>query len=418
MADLGTDFWNAIRAATNSGGAIRVQDSTLTEIPREVVSVDDVAETGELWVKVPFLSSSVATDVHIYVDSGASEPPEASANGRNSVWSDYAVVAHLEADGTDSSGNAAAVQNGTVNTQTGQVGGAIRGLDSSGHYLYDSTGFSQTATLQAWVRFDSAPSNTAIAVSLADKDSTNQQITLGATFGDGFPAIGLWDSSGLIDYNAAGSFSASTWQMIHGVKQAGMDSLLYFNGAFLSSKANDRTPTNVDRIAIGTSADKTPTGGAIQVDEARVRFGVLSPEWIATEYANQSSTATFYSVAANDPNAGSGITGLLSVSESGDDTAAITGTVSFAEITGTLSATESGDDAASIAGTVSFAEITGTLTVSESGQDTFSASGALVPQTGGVMVAVEAGSDAFAGAGSDRHRQDARHAVSDAERLA
>lgn len=63
-------------------------------------------------------------------------------------------------------------------------------------------------------------------------------------------------------------------------------------------------------------------------------------------------------------------------------------------VSGTMAATETGEDTASVSGDVIVA---GTFAATESGADTFSASGGIVVQ--GTLAAAEAGADTFAASG-------------------
>jgi hypothetical protein len=92
------------------------------------------------------------------------------------------------------------------------------------------------------------------------------------------------------------------------------------------------------------------------------------------------------------------VTGTLSVTETGSDTAAISGSVAAPAVTGTLAATETGSDTAAISGSI---KVTGTLSATESGSDTAAISGAIsAPGVSGTLSATESGSDTAAIAGS------------------
>lgn len=88
------------------------------------------------------------------------------------------------------------------------------------------------------------------------------------------------------------------------------------------------------------------------------------------------------------------LTGTLAGTESGSDTASITGLV---EITGSLAATEIGSDTFAAAGDV---VISGSLAAQESGSDTFAASGTVLAVINGSISAQETGSDSLAASGT------------------
>ena len=66
-------------------------------------------------------------------------------------------------------------------------------------------------------------------------------------------------------------------------------------------------------------------------------------------------------------------------------------------ISGALAATESGSDTAAISGTV---RPVGTLAASETGPDTFASTGTASPPVSGSMAASESGADAFSSTGT------------------
>lgn len=91
------------------------------------------------------------------------------------------------------------------------------------------------------------------------------------------------------------------------------------------------------------------------------------------------------------------VKGSLAVTETGTDTAAFNGTVTGGSITGSLAATETGSDTAAIAGVV---KVSGSLAATESGNDTATISGAVY--ISGSLSATETGEDIAAIAGAVR----------------
>ena len=87
-----------------------------------------------------------------------------------------------------------------------------------------------------------------------------------------------------------------------------------------------------------------------------------------------------------------GVSGTLSTTETGIDSATLSGAVL---VSGSLSASESGGDTAALSGAVLVA---GTLSVGEAGDDTFAASGA--GQVAGTLSAAESGADTLASSGA------------------
>lgn len=115
--------------------------------------------------------------------------------------------------------------------------------------------------------------------------------------------------------------------------------------------------------------------------------------WTLNYSDGSASVRKMLAIAIGNSSAG-GITGTLSASESGSDTASISGDVL---VNGTLAATESGADSVALVGKV-FVE--GTLSASESGADTAALAGDVLVK--GALAAAESGNDTalFVGEGA------------------
>ena len=155
LANLTSNFW----AWTSSGcGDIRVTSSDgTTEVPREVVTCDKTAKTGELWFKASSLSSSNDTTFYIYYGGIQTDYATNATYGAQNVWdSNYKGVWHLK-DGTTLSGS-----DSTSNTNNGTSHGspsATSGqLDGAGNFSGSSDNLGITAisvngvsyTISAW----------------------------------------------------------------------------------------------------------------------------------------------------------------------------------------------------------------------------------------------------------------------------
>ena len=95
LSELGTDFFDNVKSG---GGDIRITTSDEeTEVPREIVSCDTTAETGEVHFKGD-LSGSTDTDFYVYYgNSGASDYAITATYGAENVWgSNYKGVYHLQ----------------------------------------------------------------------------------------------------------------------------------------------------------------------------------------------------------------------------------------------------------------------------------------------------------------------------------
>src|SRR4029077_11832271 len=106
---------------------------------------------------------------------------------------------------------------------------------------------------------------------------------------------------------------------------------IYLNGSLAISSVNSTTPTTIQTgIQIGAWLQPYGLYDHATIDEFRVSTIARSADWIATEYNNQSSPSTFYtigSVGSGGPDSGGPtITSLSPASGSVDTPITITGT--------------------------------------------------------------------------------------------
>ncbi|MEE9533150.1 MAG: fibronectin type III domain-containing protein, partial [Acidimicrobiia bacterium] len=165
LADLGAEFFTHVQSATGGdGGDIRVtQSDGVTELPREIVAIDTLAQTGELHFEANFLDSTVNTDFYIYYgNAAASEPLASSLYGSDEVWANgYVGVWHLHNDFLDSSfPNNNGTNSGSTNTG-GKIGEGSDFLPSNtaGIDVLDSPtlDLNSTVTVSVWFNPRVAP---------------------------------------------------------------------------------------------------------------------------------------------------------------------------------------------------------------------------------------------------------------------
>jgi len=294
------------------GGDIRLfKSDDTTELAREIVTFSVSAETGEIHYKYSgTLSSSVDTDIHVYADGSSSEPAATATYGSEAVWVDYKLVTHTGA--TDSSGNETLTANGGISAgdATGQIGAATN-YDGVGDY-FKSSGINlnaTSATMQAWLRNSDISAEFrpwSVGETAAEGGSGQSQ------FGNIYsPQVNLSSNGirGIASPIAStnriitgyASFAQDTTYMLH--QTFGSTTLRgYLNGSqvYSGSNASCVLPTGELFIYIGAR----PDGNIIKshyegwLGEFRWTDDTLSVNWITTEYNNQNSPSTFYSVAA------------------------------------------------------------------------------------------------------------------------
>lgn len=307
LSDMPSGFWSTV---ANGGGDIRVyKDDDTTELAREVVACDTTSETGELHVKFTgTLSSSSDTDIHIHADGTSSDYATTATYGRNNVWSDYEYVYHLD-DTTDSAGNTNLTAQGGATT--GSTGGKIRDytqLDGSDdNFTIADNDPGGNFTIQAWVNFDAYVNgqkqiwnkwNTgqrSVMLQKNESADTTERRKIRAYYS----SDGNFDGTTILLSTTA--TSASTWYKVDLTFEASTAFRLYING----SEEDSMTSGVHSAIYNGTESWRlggypgdilTFDGG---IDEARIRFGLLSANWLQAEHTNQDTPSTFYTV--SDP---------------------------------------------------------------------------------------------------------------------
>ncbi len=261
------------------------------------------ASTGEvvMWVKVSSLTSSSTPFVLAYGNSSLTT--DGSSTG---TWSNgFDGVYHLK-DGTTLNVNSATGSNNgtnhnTVTATTGQIDGAGSFASASTQYVDCGTGFVPgggiTAfTLSAWVKATSFPNayNSVIGWGGA---SRNMFLFVKSTgkLACGFVTTGPTQ----IIYDGSGShtLSTGTWYYLT-VTGIGTGGLIGYVNA-----ASDGTASSASGVLGGTFSTRIGSDPAVStrewngvIDEARVSTNsgvVRSPNWITTEYNNQSAPGTF-----------------------------------------------------------------------------------------------------------------------------
>ncbi|MFP4616719.1 MAG: LamG-like jellyroll fold domain-containing protein, partial [Candidatus Paceibacterota bacterium] len=315
LSTLGSDFFSE----TNSGCAdVRVTESDgSTEVPREIVSCDRTAETGEMHFKAPSLFASSDTEFYIYYGYGGSDYTDSDTYGAENVWTNgYAGVWHL-GEGSDSAEDSTSNSydgafNGDLPSQiTGQIGSA-QDFDGSGDMVEiagDVAGGLSALTISAWLKADITGLDMGVCGNDPSGDGDRQT-------GFGYDESGYESGNsngfkGGIYYKDIGPESSSDmqttdWQLVHYWWDGGYPEF-YFDGSLdtdsypiNSINGTTDTPTN---WYIG-SGRKDDWAGFI--DEVRISSSARSSGWIATEYNNQNSPGTFYNVGSeestsNDP---------------------------------------------------------------------------------------------------------------------
>jgi len=283
LANLNATFWSTV---ANGGGDIRIfKADGVTELAREVVSCATGTSTGELHFKFTgTLSASVDTVVQIHADGVASDYAVGATYGRNAVWTDYRVVIHGGAV-TDSSGNITPTASGNSSSTTAKVGGNSTAL-SSGTGSEIATGSITGRTVTMWA-YNTAgntagyflDARTGLANGWSYRDNGGGQIN----FGGSWSTVFLNASSAT---SGVTTLANSTWGYLAYKASAGWTDDLFFGNRHTARVTDDSWVGNFDELRVTKTID-------------------LASSWITTEYNNQNSPATFYTI-TTPPSANTG----------------------------------------------------------------------------------------------------------------
>lgn len=296
---------NGGHVASSSGFDLRPYSDTAltTALTFQLVPSTYNASTGffEMWVHVPSLSDGYT----IYLGYG--DPALTSDGSSNTTWdSNFTGVYHL-ANGstlsaTDSSQSSL---NGTINGATagsGQIDGcgSFVAASSQDIGMGDVNGLSGNITVSGWVK----PSSTGAQVVVGRLDATannNQDYVL-------FQSSNHWNmqsgdsTQGFLTIASSQTVSTTVWAFVVGVfilNSPNNQVKIYVNASVTNSGTSNISPTNVSgqKLAIGSNSETSLFFDGL-IDEVRISNIARSQDWITTEYNNQNSPGTFYSIGA------------------------------------------------------------------------------------------------------------------------
>jgi hypothetical protein len=294
---------------TNSNGfdiAFTSSDGT-SQLDHELTSFDD--STGEViaWVRFPILSATVDTDFYIYFGNSSISTDQSTT----STWaSEFGAVYHLNDDYDDATSNANNCKNNGTSfvTSPAQIGSAAD-YDAATDFIDCGSASSlqptATITLSAWVRSDVATTKWEAIGGFASN----------TYWADGY---GIFFNSGttvhfsINKYKAnfaASSINANTnWRYVVGTydrDSGGPDQIkIYVDGslgATVDNYSSDISYLGGNVLQIGQLGGWTRDWLNGQIDEFRLTNAVRSGEWITTEFNNQSSPGTFYTLSPENP---------------------------------------------------------------------------------------------------------------------
>jgi RHS repeat-associated protein len=272
-----------------------------TKLDHEIDGYNSVTGTVSFWVRIPTLSHTADTTIYLFYGN-----PNITGSQENKagVWKNgYASVYHLGNGttlGLTDSATAGYNLLGSASAVSGKIGGgaAFNGNAGSSYLYYDSVtaypSVESPATLETWFQ-------------LASSAGGQEIVGYGANTWGGSREALYWDGSNILlefeNMAVIGPMAFnSNWHHLVGVYSGGnltaTTGRIYLDGVLVSNAfsagAPSITTTEFKIGGIPTVTSCCAFNGS--VDEVRVSSSARSGDWVATEFANQSSPSTFYAV--------------------------------------------------------------------------------------------------------------------------
>jgi hypothetical protein len=248
----------------------------------------------------------------MYYGNASADDMQTVAPLKAAVWdTNYKGVWHLPNGATlsavDSTGIAGTLSmNGTVSPTTGKIDGGASFPGSPANLYGGYTANLKLAlpwTLEIWYKRNS---------------STQNGVLLGITASDGNSGIGIgvgniagyFANNSIVVlkpgiYNGGGAYAPldTNWHHLAVTVDTTNGELMYLDGSYVgvdTNKSNISTLNN-DAVFLGSWVYYINAYFIGLTDEARISHSIRSADWIKTEYNNQSSPSTFYTLSGSNP---------------------------------------------------------------------------------------------------------------------
>ncbi len=316
-----------LRTTANGGNVQNVNgyDIVFTEgdcstlLDHQIEKYDPVTGEYVVWVRIPSLSATTDYGIHMYYGNSSVSSDPSTVN----AWdSDFEGIWHMNNDPstsllTDYSGNGVnGTSNGGMTTSdlvAGKIGDAIDFDGSNDYFALASKNYTLVSeitqiSISAWVRTNFVSGSYSQNWSILDFDRSeyfNMYVHGDGRLGFSSSRGGIHDGFG----GTSGDLNDNNWHHVVGVYD-GTDKLYYIDGQLVLTATNPHGgagigdgPTRYGFIGDGSEAT-TFNGSRNNIyydgmyDEIRFTTDVLSADRIQTEFNNQDSPSTFYTVSA------------------------------------------------------------------------------------------------------------------------
>jgi hypothetical protein len=282
------------KAQTDADDILFTSADGTTKLDHQIESYTSATGTIVAWVEIPSLSSAANTVIYMYYGNAAAT----SQQNVTGTWNtNFKGVWHMNTVFTDATSNANNGTNTGTIAATGKISGGRGFVRSDGaDYITVSgqMGSPTSFTLSAWANITTADVNAADIISIADNGVLRYDVSNSKVNGVCYDGTS-WNTT------LSSTNYASGWHyVVYTFDDAGNTQRIYVDGqpdgsaTTFTTSPNYTGGTNTLIGMHGTGNTNMDFDGTI--DEARVSNASRSAGWVLTEYNNQNSPSTFYSV--------------------------------------------------------------------------------------------------------------------------
>lgn len=305
MGHLGDDLWENAQSDLDD---IRVTDAFGNELPFQIVDYDYANRTGEMHFRAE-LSHLAENVFYVYSGNGSASAYSASDTyGSDNVWAAFTAVYHFESNNNDATANS--YDGSAVGSPTYPGGKLDDGIALNGTTQYMEFGGTTTAldtamagvtaySISAWFKKDGTGNFTDGDAIIAINDSSGgDKLSIRGTTSNNYISVA---DNGTNEINGSVDVTDEEWHKFTYVR-SGATGSLYVDGALIGTHAVDHTLSTGDQWSVGQEWDAAVASNFWDgnIDEVRVVQSSLTAAWVAAEYLNQDTPASFYTVGQHE----------------------------------------------------------------------------------------------------------------------
>lgn len=289
-------FWSNVQ---NGGGDVRIctDSGGVNQLPVEVVSLDNAAQTCVIWTRLPSYDG-LGTLYLFFGKAGETQPPFTDPFGRNAVWQDKEFHNNFDGNAVDSTGSSSFTETSVTYT-AGKIGQAVS-IGATGSHVQQETGFTPLGLddfkVSFWVR-TSEPSNSNLKPIFGTTMTSDGSDNFGGTWM-------TWLQNGRVTFYLSNSGAESvenpkivtdgSWHYVVARRISGVISLTVDNNAPVTKPSTRNLSSTLNSNRYGLSGRWASFIG--DIDSSTLERGIVEDDYVATEYANQNDPAAFFGV--------------------------------------------------------------------------------------------------------------------------